>query len=356
MPSSKAVGVRDMGDGEIVLSCMAGDGVRRGYDIEQQASRPRRWPTLTEGAARMIRRQLLRTTVCTLLTLCTALGQAARAHGKTPSEADASTLSEVVVEATMPRDNRTLKQAAKKFVESRATLNPRSAQISHWVIPVCPTTRGLYSRDDQYVSNRILLVAHEVGAPASTARNCRANAWILFTRDPQPQLDLVARKRPTLLGYTNGSLKQLATVRYPIQAWYVTGTAGVNDAVGALDSPFNLIWNNEGRYPSRLTDVVSQIGSVLVVVNAAKVADYSLETIADYVAMVVLTKTALNGCNIFPSIIDLLSPDCGSRKRPESLTDADKAFLKALYGAQFGMRVNFEQGEISHDLLHTTGR
>lgn len=298
----------------------------------------------------------LRTAVCVILILCTAPDWAAGANGRQDSAPDSSTLTEVIVQATKPLNKRTLTRAARKFAQSHESLNPRSAQISHWVTPVCPVTRGLEPRYDEYVSHRILTVAHEVGAPSSTAKHCRANVWIVFTRDPQAQLDRVARKWPTLLGYTTGSLKKLATVRFPIQAWYVTGTAGALDQTAQLDSAFDVIVNNEGRYPSRFKDVVSRIGFVLVVVNPAKVADYSLDTISDYLAMVVLTRTSLNGCNVFPSIIDLLSPDCGSRERPKLLTEADKAFLKAMYSAEFGMRVNIEQGEISEDLLHALSR
>lgn len=309
-------------------------------------------------------RTLLGRTLCTTLILCAllilsaVLHRGAQASGKGGSAEDSSTLSEVIVNAK-PLDKRALTHAAKKFAESHETLNPRSGQISHWVAPVCPVTRGLRAPYDEYLSRRILTIAHEVGAPSGTGRNCRANAWILFTRDPQAQLDHIARIAPSMLGYTSGSLKQLATVRFPIQAWYVTGTAAAEDPTPRLDSvnsKFLPFINDEGRYPSRLEDVVSQIGFVLVVVDTAKIGRYSLDTISDYLAMVILTTTALNGCNLLPSIIDLLSPDCGSRERPAALTDADRAFLKALYGARFGMKVGFEQDQISHDMLHALGR
>jgi hypothetical protein len=301
--------------------------------------------------------------------LCALLTQPTRADGKNQSRAKTSTLQEVVVAAGKPLSKRALRHAANTFTKSHAMLNPRSAQISHWVIPVCPVTRGLDPRYGEYVSHRILTIAHEVGAPSGTAKNCRANIWILFTRDPQPQVDRFASQWPALLGYTSGSLKELATVRFPIQAWYATGTAGVNDRNAQLDSTHSVVWqgNNkpplfdvnvtiEGPYGSRLKDVESQIGFVLVVVNAEKVSDYSLDTVSDYLAMIVLTRTALNGCNALPSIIDLLSPDCGSREKPQALTVADKVFLRGLYGTHFGVKVNLEQGQINQQLVHALGR
>ena len=67
--------------------------------------------------------------------------------------------------------------------------------------------------------------------------------------------------------------------------------------------------------------------------------------------MLVLTRTAQDGCNTLPSIIDLFSPDCGSRENPKALTDTDKAFLRGLYGTLFGMKINLEQGQINQQLV-----
>jgi len=293
----------------------------------------------------------------TMLGLWTALARAGGANGVHDSAADTATLANVVVQATK-LNKQALKHAVHEFAASHERLNPRSAQISHWVIPICPLTRGLDRRYDEYVNRRILSIAHEVGAPSSTAKSCKANVWILFTRDPQAQVNLFARKWPTMLGWVSGSLKRLATVRFPIQAWYVTGTASPLGGIAGLDAANgpSFIVNNEGFDGSRLRDVVSEIGFVLVVVNAEKVARYSLTTISDYVAMVVLTRTALNGCSVLPSIIDLLSPDCGPRERPILLTDADKAFLKAMYGTRFGVRVNVERGQINENFVRILSR
>ncbi len=160
-----------------------------------------------------------------------------------------------------------------------------------------------------------------------------------------------------MLGYTNGSFKELATVRFPIQAWYVTGTASQEgDQNPQLDSQFTVIVFDQSFNPSRLIDVVSQIEYEIVAVNETKVSRYSLDTISDYVAMLILTRTAQDGCNALPSIIDLLSPDCGSREKPQALTEADKAFLRGLYGTGFGMKINLEQGRINQQLVHELGR
>jgi hypothetical protein len=294
--------------------------------------------------------------VCAMAILCAPAAQPARADGDHPPKTGPSALSEVVVKARRALDKRALKHAAAMFTQSHATLNPRTGQISRWDAPVCPVTRGLQPRYDHYVSQTIVAIAQAVGAPSGTARHCSINIQILFTKDPQRQVDRIAKIAPAMLGYTNGSFKKLATVRFPIQAWYVTGWAKPGDVTAYGDSHFQPIVNNMGRYPSRFEDIESRIEYELVVVDETKVGEYSLEAVSDYIAMLVLTSTAQDGCNALPSIIDLLSADCGHRARPRALTQADKAFLRALYSASFGVKVNLEKGEISHQLAHGLGR
>jgi hypothetical protein len=80
------------------------------------------------------------------------------------------------------------------------------------------------------------------------------------------------------------------------------------------------------------------------------VSQYSLAAIADYIAMLALTHASLGGCSELPSIIDLLSADCGARPLPQSITAADASYLKALYSSNLEMKVSLERGEI-HDRM-----
>ena len=58
--------------------------------------------------------------------------------------------------------------------------------------------------------------------------------------------------------------------------------------------------------------LTSEFLHVLVIVDTRKVAGDSLRSIADYIAMLALTRMgSLDGCSELPSIIDLLSSGCG---------------------------------------------
>jgi hypothetical protein len=88
----------------------------------------------------------------------------------------------------------------------------------------------------------------------------------------------------------------------------------------------------------------------MILIDSRQVNRHSLSAIADYVAMLALTRSTLGGCNELPSVIDLLSPDCGARPPPEGITSADEAYLKALYSSNLEMNVSLERGEI-HDRM-----
>jgi hypothetical protein len=73
----------------------------------------------------------------------------------------------------------------------------------------------------------------------------------------------------------------------------------------------------------------------------------SLAAITDYISMIALTRiVSLDTCNELPSILDLLSSACGTRATADSITEADTAFLQALYRSDLERKLNIEQGEM----------
>jgi hypothetical protein len=101
--------------------------------------------------------------------------------------------------------------------------------------------------------------------------------------------------------------------------------------------------------------LLSGFANVLIIVDSRKISEHSLKSIADYIAMLALTRTSLDGCGDLPSIIDLLSADCAGRAAPDSLTKADVAYLKALYSSNLVMNFNLELGEMRDRMRKTIG-
>jgi hypothetical protein len=297
-------------------------------------------------------------------------------------------LSEVVVTAPREIDPRTLDRVViPKFVRLHGVASESIDQLARWREQICPTTKGLEPRYDDFVSKRVVALARSVGAPAAGAANCRTNIEVLFTHNPQGELDDVAKNRPLLLGGSSGQTRPSATFTHPIQAWYVTAThsyvvptASTNgttydhgDApkqgpqiwvMTSTHSPLPVNGSRQidspaggdfirGEAGSLLTaGLSSEFVNVLIVIDSGQVSQYSLAAIADYVAMLALTRTSLDGCNELPSVIDVFSPDCRIRAAPASITSADSAYLKALYSANLEMRLNVELGELQDRMVH----
>ena len=127
-----------------------------------------------------------------------------------------------------------------------------------------------------------------------------------------------------------------------------TSDSKIDPNYGSGDQPAGLT----GSYFTK--GLTSELRHVLIIVDRGKVASLSVRAIADYVAMLSLTHMgSLDTCSELPSIIDLLSSGCGERGKPTSLTDADTAYLKALYSSNRETNLNLEQGEMRDRMIKT---
>ncbi|HTT00998.1 MAG TPA: hypothetical protein VMG11_02830 [Steroidobacteraceae bacterium] len=311
---------------------------------------------------------------CRLLT-----GEVAAQGVSKPRAADSETLAEVQVTAPRLMDRRTLDHViVPLFVESHGEPSVTINQIGRWREGLCPTTTGLLPDFNAFVSRKVLAVAGSVGAPAPVRiGKCTINVEIAFTPTPQQLLDHIAKSYPRLLGMQQGR-----RITRAVQAWYLTGTRsmiGAQRPVAGLNGP-----NIDAQAATALSPIIngvqadSEFGSglgglgpsgmagshlskglsseflhVLVIVDAGAVAEHPLGAVSDYIAMLALTRMAsLDTCSALPSIIDLFSATCRMRAPPDALTQADAAFLKALYASDLEQNLNIERGDL-HDRMLT---
>lgn len=325
--------------------------------------------------------------VAVLLGALLATAGAAAAQPSGPPTSNDSHPPQPVPVIASQLDRQTLKRAAMQFVKLHGAASEVSHQIGRWRLNVCPRVTGLNPAAGAYVSRRVTEVARSVGAPTpSTGKVCQANVEIVFTSQPQQLLNHIAKGYPSLLGSSRSA--DYTTFRHAIQSWYLTGTRAVDGvnlpifALGGLDQPLG---DDQGVPLDELTaqalntaevmpgdpsqfgnslqvdvpggsppsgvagsyitkGLTSELLRVLVIVDTDEVAADSLRAISDYIAMVALTRMgALDGCSELPSIIDLLSSGCGTREKPQGLTEADTAYLKALYSSDLKTNLNVEQ-------------
>jgi hypothetical protein len=252
------------------------------------------------------------------------------------AESGSTSAETVVVTAARNLDAATVTAQAPQFVESRTGLTPIK-QVPRWRAPVCPKVEGLPPAFNAFISNRMTAITEKAGALVD--KSCKTNIEVMFTADPQTLANDMADKTPWLFGtHLSTSARHLATVTRPIQAWYVTATI---DPSGQqrTDDPSNAVGvtgSNRKVFGSRLGEnKASVFENIVIVADSAKIAGHDVGTVADYIALLALTEVqSSDGCAALPSVTDAMSSGCGKQPAPDSITQVDMEFLKALYATQ----------------------
>lgn len=272
-----------------------------------------------------------------------SLSAPAAARQTDPAVAKAPTVSGVTVDA--PKKPDPLVDRTTEFVRQRLPTS-RFEQYARFHDPICVKVIGLPDAFDSFIAQRVVDVARKVNAPVDAATGCTPNVNVIFSSQPQAQLTDIAKRRDILFGFHFVSqMKALSTFNRPIQAWYVTRTEDttgnkvlelydpapcVSSSMGLCDvkSPAVI-----GRAGSRLgNDLSSDLVHSLVIADANKVAGQKIDAVADYVAVLALSRwQGLERCTSLPTILNLMADGCDAEDRPEAATPADLALLAGLY-------------------------
>jgi hypothetical protein len=211
---------------------------------------------------------------------------------------------------------------------------------------------------------------------------CRPNIEVVFTTAPQGLMDNVRKTTPLLLGYQDNRRQadELAKVTHSIQAWYTTesldffgsrvidggrcggtsipfqtsqgavGPGGLSSASGfdTLNLPCAMVTHAIGG--SRLNNGLnSGFFNVLIVAEPARLFDYEVGSLADYITMMALSQPAsLDSCQDLPSISNMLAKDCASVT--SRITDGDLAYLQALYKLMPGDVMSVQRDEMLYQM------
>jgi hypothetical protein len=296
-----------------------------------------------------------------------------------PASAPPSPLAPESITVTVTKPS---EAAIKDFVETRAAPTRVLGSMARWKREICPRTIGLGGTYAKFVTQRIRDIAVAVGAPVNADPACRPTIEVVFTTTPQAFLDLVRKSGPVFLGYHDNSsqAEALAKVTHPIQAWYTTesldydglpqvdrgtcnGGTTLNtlpiqlggdlqgpQGVVQLNLPCAVIMHASG---SRLNNGYdSGFYNVLIVGEPAKLMDYEVGSLADYVAMLALSQPAsLDSCQQLPSISNLLAKGCAYASA--KITDGDLAYLSGLYKMPSGLALAAQRSELRYQMKKT---
>ena len=247
--------------------------------------------------------------------------------------------------------------------------------IGRWQSGICPRTDGLSSRNlNNYVTKRIREIAAQAGAPLKD-EPCKSNVEVLFTDDPQAMLDEVRHDNADVLGY-----HAAATVSHPIQAWYETGTTDIrgrtvvdrevmgtieytnggpiiNPKTGAPEgfvTTYGIPMANIQGWKGR-PEVTSDIIGVFIIADSRQTGSHQLGPIADYVAMLALSRTeAYDACQITPSIFNVMAPHCAESLKPQAIAASDIGYLRGVYKMMDpGATLQVQQNQIAGEMAKT---
>jgi hypothetical protein len=308
--------------------------------------------------------------------LLVALGAASLAWAQpAPASSDTAAKAATSVDAltvVAPKKYESPQLQALNFVRSHGAPTRMLGQLARWTDGVCPVTMGLSPDMNAFVSARVTAIATEIGGPKAKRSGCKPNVEILFTDDPQALVDKVARKQSAFLGYHEASeAGAMAVVNHPIQAWYLTGIQNdkgqrsidvptdnmasaleVSQINGGLQAMEKLSRSAPGCPDSHFKECRSGLFvNVLIVADAKALDGRPIGPVADYIGLLALSQSrSLDGCDALPSILDLLSSGCGDRSKPDSLTDTDVAYLKALYRTNLDTNLSVQKDQIADNM------
>ena len=313
-------------------------------------------------------------TVFALLALALCMfGAPAFAQSASPAPTESITVTGI----------KEVEKAVTDFVGAMTVPTRVAGKMARWRDRICPITAGVRPTAVKFITQHVKDVAAQVGAPVDDRESCKPNIEIVFTTTPQALLDTIFIKYPELLGYHDNSAQatKMATVTWPIQSWYSTATRDLRgnplvDGVktggvtmtmqlppGGYGGPsggalpmleMNLPDARSGSVTgSRLGDgMSSEFNHVVIVVEPAKLLEYELGTISDYIALLALAQLQPpEKCQALPTMLNLLVAGCTAP--PKALTSVDQAYLRALYKVTASTSFHGQRGEMIYQMTHS---
>ena len=99
-----------------------------------------------------------------------------------------------------------------------------------------------------------------------------------------------------------------------------------------------------------ITDIARrpELVHALIIADANKVAGQKIDAVADYIAVLALSRwQGLERCSGLPTILNLMADGCDAEDRPEAATPADLALLTGLYQVNAREAGTLQRAEIA---------
>jgi len=239
----------------------------------------------------------------------------------------------------------------RRYVE---TIGARAGnrQLATWRGKLCVSVANLPGHVAQYMIDRVSELAMEVGVEPGEP-GCTANVLIVATNDGAGVAGaLVAEHRaafrPGAAGTTQplSALEDFRTSTRPVRWWHVS--VPVDSETGAIATRLpgeEAPMINVSRASRLRSDIRDDLNKAIIVIDVNQLGGTTFDQLTDYVALVALAQIdARADTSGLPTILNLFDDPQGS----PGLSDWDRAYLHALYGAEPGhTSANAQTGELA---------
>lgn len=253
--------------------------------------------------------------------------------------------------------------AARVFVDNMLPV-PVQGQYARWQAPICPRIIGVEDKIAERVSRRITTAA-KAAAIAIAPVGCTPNLIVWFSPNARRDVAAILSKKPLSAEAVGADdRKRLLEAPMPVRWWHATQAggsdgSGMNQNASATSNAQYL--NSDGTatgvggpqssstssYSSSLIDTHLSIGIIYAAaaVDIPLTTGYSLDSVADYVAMVTLAPTPLTvAAPAVPSILGLFAaPPTDVQMQ---LSPWDTAYLNALSRMAANRKANRQRGQL----------
>jgi len=223
-----------------------------------------------------------------------------------------------------------LEQRVDAFVRT-ITRNPGLSDDDspvRWNSPICLLVAGLTAEDAKRVSARVSQISSSAGAPLARSP-CQPNFIVVSTSEPDRVLDAWHLRNSRLFGdATPAHIRQFleSSRSRPVRVWYNIDPGRKS---GTRNGHF-IPSNTRAESSAFVGNASVEFLSVFAIIDTHRTERINLDLLADYVAMVGLTRVDPDaGLESAPSILRLFA--ASEENQPSGLSNWDAAFLKALY-------------------------
>jgi hypothetical protein len=206
------------------------------------------------------------------------------------------------------------RDALKNFVSAMAETGI-TEQLSRWKRNICPAVYGVTPEAAALIIERIVDVAL-LARLTPAEGNCRPTMNVLITDNADEVAAVIVENYPTMLQRgVKSKLKRFAGSDLPVRWLSVIDPCG-----------YGCIMPNSRLKRSTTPTLVG----MLIIVDAMKTPGFTVNEIADYVALVALTNPKPDTRHSHKSILSMFDRERAGTAN-YALTDYDQAFLTGLY-------------------------